>query len=269
VTLNNTVTLNPVGANTRYIASENADFTGAAWQSYSAAPSFQLSDGTGTKTVHMIVSREICGTVAGTRASDTINYVLEAVAVSPVAETIRHTFVLPTSFAGDVNTPTDVIRYAESRGFGHTETRTAGQGVCQRILTPAHIWRSYEDELFLAARAVAKTKPPPVRVYPITCDFMLFSGRQLNTGWRVVRLVAKTYITEPWSGLATIFKSPSGTDMSTGIRVYVPGGEVPRTRYAGDLTLNDYVDGDFWGNAAEIQEIVIEGPTKEWRDAFR
>lgn len=48
VTLNNTTTNNP----THYMASENADFSGAAWQTYLVDPQFSLSAGGGQKTVH-------------------------------------------------------------------------------------------------------------------------------------------------------------------------------------------------------------------------
>jgi len=52
IRLNNTVTLSP----TRFMASEAPDFAGATWQAYSAAPTFILSDGGGTKTVYFKVS---------------------------------------------------------------------------------------------------------------------------------------------------------------------------------------------------------------------
>ncbi|MBI5091162.1 MAG: SUMF1/EgtB/PvdO family nonheme iron enzyme [Candidatus Hydrogenedentes bacterium] len=51
VTLNNTST----GAPTQYMASENSGFAGAGWQTYSTAPSFDLSSGNGTKTVYFKV----------------------------------------------------------------------------------------------------------------------------------------------------------------------------------------------------------------------
>lgn len=51
VTLNNTCT----GSPTHYMASESSSFSGASWQSYSAALSFTLSLGNGTKTVYFKV----------------------------------------------------------------------------------------------------------------------------------------------------------------------------------------------------------------------
>jgi hypothetical protein len=51
VTLNNTATNSP----THYIASEKSDFSDASWQTYSTAPSFNLSNGNGTKTVYFKV----------------------------------------------------------------------------------------------------------------------------------------------------------------------------------------------------------------------
>jgi hypothetical protein len=44
-----------MGDPTHYMGSENGSFTGASWQSYSAAPSFTLSNGFGTKTVYFKV----------------------------------------------------------------------------------------------------------------------------------------------------------------------------------------------------------------------
>jgi len=56
-TANGKVTLNNVATNspTHYMASEKPDFAGASWQTYSAAPSFTLSTGSGTKTVYFKV----------------------------------------------------------------------------------------------------------------------------------------------------------------------------------------------------------------------
>ena len=48
VTLNNTTENSPTG----YMASENSDFIGATWQTYSAAPQFTLTEGDGDKTVY-------------------------------------------------------------------------------------------------------------------------------------------------------------------------------------------------------------------------
>jgi len=53
-TTNWTVTLKNTCANwpTQYMASESSSFSGAGWQTYSAAPNFMLSSGSGTKTVY-------------------------------------------------------------------------------------------------------------------------------------------------------------------------------------------------------------------------
>jgi len=48
VTLNNTCTNSP----TLLMANESSSFIGAGWQTYSAAPNFMLSSGSGTKTVY-------------------------------------------------------------------------------------------------------------------------------------------------------------------------------------------------------------------------
>lgn len=60
-TANRIVTLNHTAATsspthslpTHYMASEDADFTGASWQTYSASPSFTLSEGYSVKTVYL------------------------------------------------------------------------------------------------------------------------------------------------------------------------------------------------------------------------
>lgn len=54
VTLNNSCT----GSPTEYMASESSSFVGASWQTYSAAPSFTLSSGNGTKTVYFKVRNQ-------------------------------------------------------------------------------------------------------------------------------------------------------------------------------------------------------------------
>ncbi|MDA8414542.1 MAG: chitobiase/beta-hexosaminidase C-terminal domain-containing protein [Desulfobacteraceae bacterium] len=51
VTLNNIALGNP----SEYLASENADFSGAMWKSYSSSPTFSLSNGFGPKTVYFKV----------------------------------------------------------------------------------------------------------------------------------------------------------------------------------------------------------------------
>ncbi len=55
VTLNNTASDGPTG----YMASESSSFSGAAWQSYSTAPSFTLSSGNATKTVYFKVRNTV------------------------------------------------------------------------------------------------------------------------------------------------------------------------------------------------------------------
>jgi len=56
-TASRTVTLNNscAGGPTHYMASESSSFSGAAWQTYSTAPSFTLSTGNGAKTVYFKV----------------------------------------------------------------------------------------------------------------------------------------------------------------------------------------------------------------------
>jgi zinc protease len=55
VTLNNTAENSP----TYYMASENAQFSGVSWQTYSTAPQFLLSAGDGQKTVYFKTENEV------------------------------------------------------------------------------------------------------------------------------------------------------------------------------------------------------------------
>ncbi|HPC18559.1 MAG TPA: hypothetical protein PLC72_19300 [Candidatus Hydrogenedentes bacterium] len=55
VALNNTCAYDP----SEYIASEDYDFIGATWKTYSEAPSFTLSSGYGIKYVYLKVRSEI------------------------------------------------------------------------------------------------------------------------------------------------------------------------------------------------------------------
>lgn len=72
VTLNITATSSPEQQPTHYMASEDAGFTGASWQTYSSSPSFTLSAGYGIKTVYLKLQN-----MAGESGvlNDTIEYV--------------------------------------------------------------------------------------------------------------------------------------------------------------------------------------------------
>jgi hypothetical protein len=69
VTLNNTVT---GSTPTQYMAGESSSFTGASWLTYSTAPSFTLSSGSGTKTVYFKVKNG--SGIESTAVSDTIQF---------------------------------------------------------------------------------------------------------------------------------------------------------------------------------------------------
>ena len=85
VTLDNTAaTLSPTHSlPTHYMASENADFTGASWQIYSASPSFTLSRGHGVKTVYLKLKND--AGESGVR-NDTINFATPAPSPSPTPQ---------------------------------------------------------------------------------------------------------------------------------------------------------------------------------------
>jgi hypothetical protein len=71
-TTNPVVTLTNVATNlpTQYMASEDAGFAGATWQTYSTAPSFTLSLGSGEKKVYFKVKNSVDESI---EVSDTIN----------------------------------------------------------------------------------------------------------------------------------------------------------------------------------------------------
>ena len=79
ITTNQTVTLDNIAAPsspthslpTDYMASEDAGFSGASWQTYSASPSFTLSEGYGVKTVYLKL-KNIAG--ESNDLNDTIDY---------------------------------------------------------------------------------------------------------------------------------------------------------------------------------------------------
>jgi len=93
VTLNNTATNSP----SDYMASESASFSGAAWLSYSTAPSFSLSIGVGPRTVYFKVKN---GAGESGVVSDTIFLAPEML---PVA---AGTFMMGNSGVGDDATAT-------------------------------------------------------------------------------------------------------------------------------------------------------------------
>lgn len=60
------------GAPTHYMASESSDFSGASWQTYSTAPSFQLTAGSGGKKVYFKVKD--LGGAQSSSVNDSITY---------------------------------------------------------------------------------------------------------------------------------------------------------------------------------------------------
>ncbi len=77
VTLNNSATNSPA----EYQASENSNFSGASWRSYSASPTFTLSSAFGTKVVYLRVRN--AGGLSNIR-NDAISYEPSAVTIQPV-----------------------------------------------------------------------------------------------------------------------------------------------------------------------------------------
>ncbi len=130
VTLNNTCSNSP----THYIASENASFSGAVWQTYSNAPWFTLSDGNATKTVYFKVANNGGGS---SPVSDTITLAECAVVKSfsinnGAAQTASRTVKLYNTCSND---PTEYMA-SESSSFAGAVWRPYG------TLTPSFVLSS-------------------------------------------------------------------------------------------------------------------------------
>lgn len=256
VVLNNQVTFDPAGTNPRYIASENPNFDGASWQTYSAAPQFTLSEATvGTKTVHFVATREVCGTVVGTPpVSDAIQLNIEAVASTPIAPDpviTRHTFNWTTSVK-----PVDVVAYAVSQGFSFTNTRIGGSGACGR--QGAH----------LTARPVVKTNTPAptlTQYSALGCTWAMFGTRRLNTGWKSMSVTIKGSTPYPYAEPRFSALPVTGTD-NPGFTVRM---DLP------ELTFGPLLPLPLPGFPADgsampvVNEIILDGPSSDWHDAYR
>ncbi|MCE5229645.1 SUMF1/EgtB/PvdO family nonheme iron enzyme [bacterium] len=94
VNLNNTCTGEP----TQYMASESSSFSGASWQTWSAAPSFLLSSGNGTKTLYFKVKNGF-GLVSDPK-SDTIQFDESEIDMVNVT-TGEETFIMGPGYNGD------------------------------------------------------------------------------------------------------------------------------------------------------------------------
>ena len=128
VTLNNSATNAP----THYIASEDPGFSEATWEPYSAAPSFTVSSGHGTKTVYLKVKN------AGGESSslsDTIDYL-------PV-----QTISGKVTYYKDVNRAVSgVVLSLEEIGVGVVDTDTSdAEGRYELLATPGKSYRVVPD----------------------------------------------------------------------------------------------------------------------------
>ncbi len=256
VALNNQVTFDPAGTNPRYIASENPNFDGASWQSYSTAPQFTLSNGVGgTKTVYFVATREVCGAAVGTPpTSDTIQLNFEVVVNTPIAPDpviTRHTINWTTSVK-----PVDVVAYAVSQGFSFINSRVGGSGACGR--QGAH----------LTARPVIKTNTPLptlTQYSALSCTWAMFGGRRLNNGWKSMSVTIKGSTPYPYAEPRFSTLPVTGTD-NPGFTVRM---DLP------ELTFGPLLPLPLPGFPADgsampvVGEIIIDGPSSDWHDAYR
>jgi hypothetical protein len=119
-TTNPMVKLNNIATNapTQYMASENAGFVGAAWQTYSTAPSFTLSLSSGTKTVYF-KARNVSG--ESPVVTDTISAPAPAVTTFDINSGSASTTNLLVKLNNmATNSPTHYIA-SEDPGFGDTD----------------------------------------------------------------------------------------------------------------------------------------------------
>ncbi|MCX7047563.1 MAG: glycoside hydrolase family 5 protein [Candidatus Sumerlaeota bacterium] len=154
-TANRAVVLNNscAGAPTQYMASESASFSGASWQTYSAAPSFTLSTGNGLKTVYFKTRNS--GGESNT-ISDSITLMV------PIAPTITY--------------------FAINNGAASTTNRTVTlNSVCSTDLAAPAEYMASESSKFTGAA----WKP-----YNAAASFTLSSGNGTKTVYFKVRNTA-------------------------------------------------------------------------------
>jgi hypothetical protein len=99
------------------------------------------------------------------------------------------------------------------------------------------------------------------KVEYLTCEFKLFGGRRLNSGWRVALAQPGQRQVGPIYGIVLFSKAPSGDDPSMTIQVPLPGGVLSARDTTFLLSLGE--------QAGYLEKLVIEGPTTDWHDAFR
>ena len=212
VTLNNNIE----GSASQYRASLNANFSGASWQPYSNAPQFELSGDQGQKRVYFQVRN-------GNDLSNVINDVIE----------IRFSteYRVPAKAAYD---------YARTHGFNFTPKSDPPSNLASCT------FGTFSDELRMYTQNVASV--PGVGIGPLgaSCLFELFTGKTLNTAWRVKSVDVYAGFNFTWYKQL----SANSTDPSFKIKVDKPVGEM----LARDVRFN---------------EIVLVGPeSANWEDAF-
>lgn len=254
VTLNNTASFTPDGSNPKYIASERSDFSGATWQPYSSAPQFTLSAGAGTKTVYFMATREVCGSVVGTRpVSDTIT-LGEITAVEPVVSGAAPTITTHTFNWNTAVKPSDVVSYAQGQGYTFSASRTGGNGTCSR--QGAH----------LIATPTSGSGVGFTRYDDLKCTFNLFGGRSLNSGWKTGDIAVKTSNLYP-SSYASPILTPwvVGTDRPNFSVSWV----LPELTFGPLLAAPAPAFPSNGSADAMIDRLVIKGPSTDWHDAFK
>lgn len=294
VTLNNTATFDGGGTNPKYIASESSEFVGAQWQSYSTAPQFTLSEALGTKTVYFRSSREVCGTlVATTLASDTINLgegvvseVATGTAPAPVSTEPVATPTKPFYFeyggsdSSDWRSPTvatvgALAKEANQYGFTHSAQKIAGEGTCAIAFDEVNMVE--KPVLFMIATPVVE-KVDGVLVHSLICEFNMFAGRKLNSGWGIETFGVPDDIKHPmgttgkWVGNSSLVSHENF--LNHVIRINVPAYQCG---FGSPDLFCPTCDGlrptgfSCWSLGAYYPNFDILGPESatDWRDAVR
>jgi hypothetical protein len=192
--------------------------------------------------------------VVGTpKVSDTIT-LGEITAVEPVVSVAEPTITTHTFNWNTAVKPADVVSYAQGQGFTFTASRSGGDGSCTR------------QDARLTATPTSGSGVGFTRYDDLKCTFRMFGGRTLNSGWKTGNLSVKTANQYP-SGYAAPILTPwlVGTDNPALTVIWV----LP------ELTFGPLLQAPapgFPSNGAAtaiIEELVIKGPSTDWRDAFR
>jgi hypothetical protein len=180
---------------------------------------------------------------------------------------------LGSDFQPELHTVGELIEYAETQGFTHTERFIAGDGTCGRTFTDDY--KKAPIHLLLARPAVESGIN--VLVKSLICEYGILGGRRLNPGWQWKQLIIVDEHASgdgEWQGTFAITKQPPADSLNFRFQITVPayscGIGAPRLICPPPSGFDTDIFGGQWVQAGGIGELVIEGPAEatDWRDAF-